>query len=84
MANCIFVRDEIMNWPFPALFLARPSSYSCKIQEFQENLNTCWFELREGSAGMGRQEGVTDPSRRELLVEQTEVLGAELSFILLN
>lgn len=33
---------------------------------------------------MGRQEGVTDPSRRELLVEQTEVLGAELSFILLN
>lgn len=55
VASCIFVGDKIMNWPILVLVLACVSSYSSKIQEFQENLNTRWSELTAGSAGMGGQ-----------------------------
>jgi len=86
-ASSVFVRDEIVTWPLLAVFSACPSSYRWKIQQFQEDLSTCWSELPEGLAGVGGQEGMSlaPPAQpRDLSAEQTEVLGPELSFILLN
>lgn len=87
MASCVFVSDEVMNFPFLVTFSACPSSYSCKIQEFKDNLSTCWSELPEGSAGREVRQARRQPRRpslSQLLVEQPELLRAELSFILFN
>lgn len=60
------------------MFSACPFSKGCTTQEFQEYLNTR-SKLTGESAVMG---GQVHPTLKELLVEQMEVLGAKLSFVL--